>query len=99
MASSLHTKAASKLPSRTSLEAYKDFRQHFTSGLYQVVPIDANVFELARSLSEQHGRALRNRALDVLHVAAAVQFGASAFATFDDRQGRLAEEVGLTLLR
>jgi len=99
MASALHAKAASTLPGRTSLESYKNFRQDFTSGLYRVVPIHASGFELARSLSEQYGRALRNRALDVLYVAAALQFGAGAFATFDDRQGRLAEAVGMKLLR
>jgi predicted nucleic acid-binding protein len=79
--------------------AYEIFRGDRHSGVYKIASVGQDVFDLARSLSEQHGLAFRNRALDVLHVAAALRFGAVAFGTFDDRQGRLAEAVGLTLLR
>ncbi|MBV8195364.1 MAG: type II toxin-antitoxin system VapC family toxin [Candidatus Dormibacteraeota bacterium] len=38
------------------------------------------------------------RSLDALHVATAVQAGAEDFATFDQRQGVAAEEMGLRLV-
>jgi predicted nucleic acid-binding protein len=38
---------------------------------------------------------VRTRSFDILHVAAALELGATKFWSFDDRQKRLAEEVGL----
>jgi predicted nucleic acid-binding protein len=78
--------------------AYDKFRLERMSGIYRLVPLDSATFDLARSLAERYGRKLGVRALDVLHVAAALQSGAVAFGTFDGRQGRLAEAVGLKLL-
>lgn len=38
------------------------------------------------------------RALDILHVAAALELGAKSFFTFDKRQNSLADEVGLRVI-
>ena len=78
--------------------AYDKFRSEKTSGIYRLVPLDSVTFDLARSLAERYGRQLGVRALDVLHVAAALRNGAVAFATFDARQAKLAEAAGLDLL-
>jgi predicted nucleic acid-binding protein len=78
---------------------YSAFRLQRESGFYQVVEVGNNTFSLAQTLGEQFGESLGVRALDLLHVAIAMRMGAEAFGTFDDRQGRLAEAVGMKLLR
>ena len=85
------------LPTDTAAAAYREFRRN--ANLYKSAPIDGAVFDLARSLAEKHGQTLRVRALDVLHIAAALRFDAEGFGTFDSRQAVLAEKVGLKLLR
>lgn len=52
----------------------------------------------AADLSREHTPQLGCRTLDVLHVACALELGASAFLTFDERQRRLARRVGLKLI-
>jgi len=79
--------------------AYSRFRRVRESGVYEVAAIEASTFELARTLGERYGESLGVRALDTLHVAVAMASGAVSFGTFDDRQGRLAEAVGMKLLR
>ena len=68
---------------------YIQFRAERARGLYRVVAVDSNSFELARELGERHSKSLGVRALDVLHVAIALQHEAVSliFGTFDDRQG------------
>ena len=46
-------------------------------------------------LAEMHGSTLGARTLDSLHVACALELNAQKFWTFDDRQAKLAEAVGL----
>jgi hypothetical protein len=53
------------------------------------------VFEQAELLSSRHTGSLGTRAMDVLHVAAAVVLGVQTFYTFDARQQRFAGEVGM----
>jgi predicted nucleic acid-binding protein len=83
-------------PTKAQLDkAYSLFLRERADGIYTVLAMDRAVFDLARSLAERYSGALGVRALDILHVAAAVRGGAEAFATFDDRQRRLAKELGL----
>ena len=49
----------------------------------------------ARELSKTHTAATASRALDILHVAAALVLGAHGFASFDHRQRTLAQATGL----
>jgi predicted nucleic acid-binding protein len=99
MAAGLHAKSAESLPEGIVDKAYEDFRKHVSAGVYTIVPIDSDIFDLAQRLGEKHGRQLRVRTLDILHVAAALRFGAVAFGTFDQRQARLAHAVGLKMLK
>ena len=52
----------------------------------------------AGEISRAHTPTLGCRALDVLHVATALQLGVRDFVTFDHRQGRLARAAGLKLV-
>lgn len=58
----------------------------------------AAVFIRAEGLSEKHSGGIGSRSLDLLHVAAALEAGCTVFASFDDRQRKLAALVGLKLI-
>ncbi len=53
----------------------------------------------AAELSRAHTPTLGTRALDVLHVACALELKLRHFLTFDDRQRKLAAAAGLKLVR
>jgi predicted nucleic acid-binding protein len=55
----------------------------------------ARAWETAVSLARQYGSKFGVRTLDSLHVACALELKAERFWTFDERQARLAESVGL----
>ena len=55
----------------------------------------AAILSRAYTLSERHTIAEGHRALDILHVATALNLGAREFLTFDQNQRRLAEAEGL----
>jgi len=54
-----------------------------------------NVFRRADELSEKHRARQWQRTIDLLHVAIALESGATSFLTFDKRQRRLAQAAGL----
>ena len=56
------------------------------------------LYEKARELSRKHTSSLACRSLDILHVASALVLGAKKFASFDNRQRKLASTVSLTVL-
>jgi predicted nucleic acid-binding protein len=49
----------------------------------------------AKRLSSSHTQTAGHRSFDILHVAAAIRFGATEFLTFDANQRRLAKAEGL----
>jgi predicted nucleic acid-binding protein len=65
------------------------------SGLWLNVNLPESVWETCAELARRHGPRLGMRTLDSLHVAAALELGAKAFWTFDERQARLATVAGL----
>jgi predicted nucleic acid-binding protein len=93
--------AARRFRGDISLEEMKrvlaGFREDISSGAYEQKGLPDEVWVHATALSELHTPRLGARALDVLHVASATALGATIFYTFDDRQGRLARPVGLTV--
>ena len=58
-------------------------------------PVPETAYARALHLSRRYTRQLGNRALDILHVAIALELRAEAFFTFDRRQHRLARRAGL----
>ncbi len=68
------------------------------SGMWQLVEPDwEKVFLRSMGFSRAHTSRLRTRSFDILHVAAAVELGATEFWSFDKRQRRIAREVGLRI--
>ncbi len=56
-----------------------------------------SIFQSAQKLSLDHSHSLGSRSLDVLHVAAALEFGCDAFVTFDQKQEKLARSAGFKI--
>ena len=84
-----------KLSQADAATCWKNFEGDITSGVWSPVAFGAAVWERCVALSRQHAPALGVRTLDSLHVACALELRAERFWTFDDRQARLAEAVGL----
>ena len=68
----------------------RDMERDRKAGLWVELDLPDSAWELCEQLAARHGARLGVRTLDSLHVACAIQLGAQAFWTFDDRQAKLA---------
>lgn len=69
------------------------------TGILSVWSIDSTaLFKGAMELSKRFTAAHQCRTLDILHIAAALEFRAETIASFDQRQRKLAASAGLNLL-
>lgn len=83
-------------PKQIAEQALGDFRSDLEAGFWRIAPIDLPlVLAEAGKLSRSHAADGLCRAMDILHVATAVQWGAKEFLTFDARQARLAKAARL----
>ncbi len=81
------------------VEALADFAADFANGrLHQADILWRAALNRAAELSQSHTAKLGTRALDVLHVACALELKLRHFLTFDERQRKLAAAVGLKLI-
>jgi predicted nucleic acid-binding protein len=81
-----------------TLEAEKvwsNFQQDCIKGLWIPVNLPERTWESSIDLARRFGPTLGVRTLDSLHVACALELNAERFWTFDERQARLAQAVGL----
>jgi predicted nucleic acid-binding protein len=70
-----------------------------TASVHERVTVSwPDVFATAESLSAAHGIGTLCRSLDTLHVALALELGATDFCTFDLRQARMAVAAGLKVI-
>lgn len=75
-----------------------DLQSDLNTGLLAPTPVDwAAVHQRAEALSVAHTLADGHRLVDILHVATALQLGATEFLTFDLNQKKLAEAEGLVV--
>ncbi len=75
--------------------AWSDFQQDCAQGIWVPAALPALTWERSIDLARRYGPTLGIRTLDSLHVACALELRAQRFWTFDERQARLAEAVGL----
>jgi predicted nucleic acid-binding protein len=75
--------------------AWRTFESDCGAGVWQSTPFPHRAWETCAELARRFGPTLGVRTLDTLHVACALELKAQKFWTFDDRQARLAEAVGL----
>lgn len=73
------------------------FEQDLHNGIFRLRPLAEVMFERALRLSRQTTPKLGVRTADVLHVAAALELGATHFYSFDQRQRNVARIVKLNL--
>ena len=81
------------------VSANRAFLSDIESGV--LIPCDydlGEVFLLAERLSARHSAIIGSRSLDLLHVAAAIEAGATHFASLDTRQRKVATLNGLKIL-
>lgn len=77
--------------------AWHNFENDCRRGIWIVVDLPERAWETSVDLARRYGPALGVRTLDSLHVASALELNAKKFWTFDERQARLAEAVGLDI--
>jgi predicted nucleic acid-binding protein len=85
-------KEISELEANASL---RDFEEDLRRGAFLRSALPESAFPRARALSLQSTARLGLRTADLLHVAAALELGATALFTFDLRQHKLCSELGL----
>lgn len=79
-----------------SRAAFRQIEEDLRDQLLVHTPVDwANAFRRAEDLSEKYAVEQRQRAIDLLHVAIAIECRAKTFLSFDKRQRKLAQAAGL----
>lgn len=71
------------------------FERDRANSIWIQVDLPNRLWETSIDLAHRHGPTLGVRTLDSLHVACALELNAERFWTFDERQAKLAEAVGL----
>lgn len=77
----------------------ENFRGDLRAGVFDLRAVPESAFQRARGLSRQSTARLGTRASNLLHVACALELGASGFYSFDNQQRKLAESVKLRVNR
>jgi len=72
-----------------------DFQLDLEAPVYQLRPLPTTVFTSAKALSEKITPTIGVRAADLLHIAAAIELGATSLYTFDQKQHKSAQAAGL----
>lgn len=85
-----------KIDPKWAEEILAEFDEHLRIGVLQLIKIDEErLWNRAILLGRKYATSLLVRSLDVLQVSFALEIEVAVFWTFDDRQKRLAEAVGL----
>jgi predicted nucleic acid-binding protein len=82
-------------PSTLADQAWRAFETDCSVGVWKSVPFPDQAWDRCVGLALRYGPTLGIHTLDSLHIACALDLRAQKFWTFDDRQARLAEAVGL----
>jgi predicted nucleic acid-binding protein len=77
--------------------AYDGFEEDRKFGRWLESAMPEAAFDMVIKLARRHVARLGCRTLDTLHIACALELGATKFLTFDHRQEELAKAVGLAL--
>jgi hypothetical protein len=77
--------------------AVRDLDDDVQSGVLTLLPLPDSAFARAKILAQTLTPTIGVRAVDLLHVAAAMELGASALYTFDQKQHRTARAAGLAV--
>ncbi len=84
-----------KLSSAAAARAWSEFQEDCQNDVWISVDLPGSAWAVCSDLARRYGPTLGVRTLDSLHVACALELRADKFWTFDERQAKLAEAVGL----
>ena len=84
-----------KISDQEAQTTLRNFEMDSSTGSWEKVNVPDLAYERCANLAKSHCPTLGIRTLDSLHVACALELKADRFWTFDERQARLAEAVGL----
>jgi predicted nucleic acid-binding protein len=84
-----------RLSAAEAQRAWRSFEGDCAVGVWQTVAFPGPAWETCVDLARRFAPTLGVRPLDSLHVACALELKTQRFWTFDDRQAKLAEAVGL----
>lgn len=84
-----------RLTPTDAAQVWSDFKRDYADGVWTGVGFPHSAWETTINLARKYGPTLGVRTLDSLHVACALELRAERFWTFDERQAKLAEAVGL----
>ena len=90
-----HQAFRGRISTSTARFAWHTFEEDRAAGLWYSIDLPERVWQRCSQLAQTHGPLLGVRTLDSLHVACALELGAERFWTFDERQAKLAEAMGL----
>lgn len=85
----------SRISEARALSLWQQFENDCSRGLWRCVDLPVRAWESSIELARRHGPTFGVRTLDSLHIACALELRAERFWTFDERQQKLAEAVGL----
>lgn len=71
------------------------FRRDVESGVVRVIPLPSAAYQQAAQIATRFTPTLGTRTLDVLQVVSALVMKADTFHTFDQKQAKLANSLGL----
>jgi predicted nucleic acid-binding protein len=84
-----------EITSKQAEASFRKFESALASGIFQRQSLPQMAFKRAGQLSRHLTAKLGTRTADILHVAAALELGATSFFSFDLQQRKMAEESGL----
>jgi predicted nucleic acid-binding protein len=82
----------------SALKVHEGVQRDLRGGLWLRTDWPMAAFAVSVQLARAHIAHTGGRTLDTLHVAAALELGATEFWTFDERQAKLAVIVGLKVV-
>ena len=78
---------------------WKHFNEDIATGRFEIVNVDhATVLVRTLALTQKHTATIGTRSLDLIHIASALEIGATDFLSFDHRQREAASAEGLNVL-
>jgi predicted nucleic acid-binding protein len=84
--------------SRSEAEQFHQrLREHVEAGVWLQIAVPESAFERCEELGRRFAAQLGTRTLDSLHVAVAIELKADVLWTFDERQRKVAQKIGLAV--
>ncbi len=89
---------ANKLGAEQARQVFSIYRADRVVGVYGELTMTAGVWAHAEAVASQYANLLHLRALDTLHLATALHYGAENIATYDQRLAAAAAALGLSVV-